>query len=303
MPDIEWLYQKATVLHLRLYSFFDTSSTTLMRTDLLELYHAATAFLDDALALDASNRLHHAPNLIFQMILAAGFALLKLLNSEYAAQNISVEGRKYFSNAVRMARSFSTKTNDLPMRLCEVLAQLWKESGSGAISNPSKSNLNSPMATAHTPFARQGSLDSSDDAVRLKVRSRMSMSVVFDSVWRWRETHTSDRLESAVQNPTNPDSSSNSTPPPGAVNSFDPGLDTKISLDASSLAGFAGVSNAGASSNALSMPLGMANGMVASGTANSYEFFDPMSWMLDFDPPGWNNHGGGFGGGFSDFTN
>ncbi|KAF2754406.1 hypothetical protein EJ05DRAFT_503942 [Pseudovirgaria hyperparasitica] len=287
--DIEWLYQKAVHLHLRLYSFFDTTSDPRIRKDLLELYNAATSFIDQAMRLHEAQRLHHAPNIIFQMLLAAGFALLKLCNSDYTVHYINCDSRKYFSNAVRMARCFSTKQNDLPMRLCEVLAQLWKESGSGGASNPSKSN--SPMAAIHTPFNRQGSFDMSEDAVRLKVRSRMSMSVVFDSVWRWRETHVKEQLETAVQNPTNPDSSSNSTPPPGLANTS--GADLSV-LDGS--LGIPASIGGPAATAALNMPLGMANGL-ANTAANSYEFFDPVSWVLDFDQE-WNTD---YNAGFPNF--
>lgn len=297
--DIEWLYQKAVTLHLRLYSFFDTSSDASLRTDLLDLYYAATSFIDQALLLDADSRLAHAPNIIFQVLLAAGFALLKLLNSDYAGRYVTgaADGRKYFSNTVRMARAFSTKANDLPMRLCEVLAQLWKESGSGSsVSNASKAN--SPHAMVHTPFARQSSMDSMEDAVRLKIRSRMSMSVVFDSVWRWRETHTLDRLEVATlnNNPTNPDSSSNSTPPPGE--NRDAGHAGAVCVGQASLDPGVTLAPGMSAAQALNMPSGVMNGL-ANTAANSYEFFDPVSWVLDFDPPGgWN---GGFGG-FHDFV-
>jgi transcriptional regulatory protein LEU3 len=104
-----------------------------------------------------------------------------------------------------------------------------------------------------------------EDPLGLIIRSRMSMSVVFDCVWRWRESQVGgagEQLDITVrENPTNPDSSSNSTPPPGIMENpihslpnFNPHLNT------------------------LSMPLQLPNEMAS---ANSYEFFDSVSWMLE----------------------
>jgi len=104
------------------------------------------------------------------------------------------------------------------------------------------------------------------------------MSVVFDSVWRWRETQVNGAGENldttVVNNPTNPDSSSNSTPPAGMP--MEGGLLTN---------------QLNQNLSALSMPLPMSNGLAS---ANSYEFFDPVSWMLDVQPD-WNIYGGTYG--------
>lgn len=116
-----------------------------------------------------------------------------------------------------------------------------------------------------------------EDPLGLIIRSRMSMSVVFDCVWRWRESQVSgaaEQLDATVRdNPTNPDSSSSSTPPPGIVENpahslptFNPHLNT------------------------LSMPLQLPNEMAS---ANSYEVFDSVSWMLEMQGDWSNQHYGG----------
>ena len=103
------------------------------------------------------------------MIIAAGFALLKLLNS-FFANDINFEyGRKLFSDTISAIRMISVKTNDLPSRLAEVLAQLWRSSG------------------ASSRKSQNSGTENSDSSLQLKVRCRMSMSLVYDSVWRWRE--------------------------------------------------------------------------------------------------------------------
>lgn len=102
------------------------------------------------------------------MIIASGFTLLKLLNSFFAAYIDLEFGRSLFTRAIRAIRAISVQSNDLPSRLAEVLSQLWKSSGAGSKRPEPTSNV-------------------MDNSLQLKVKCRMSMSLVFDSVWRWRE--------------------------------------------------------------------------------------------------------------------
>ena len=102
------------------------------------------------------------------MIVASAFALLKLLNSFFAAYVDLDYGRNLFTRTVRAIRTISVQPNDLPSRLAEVLSQLWKSSG----------------ASSKRP---QPTSNAMDNSLQLKVKCRMSMSLVFDSVWRWRE--------------------------------------------------------------------------------------------------------------------
>ena len=102
------------------------------------------------------------------MVIAAAFALLKLMNS-FFANNIEFSyGRKLFTDTISAIRMISVKMNDLPSRLAEVLAQLWRSSGASSrrVSN---------------------GIESTDNSLQLKVKCRMSLSLVYDSVWRWRE--------------------------------------------------------------------------------------------------------------------
>lgn len=102
------------------------------------------------------------------MVVAAGFTLLKLLNSLFA-HHIDIEyGKTLFNRAIWAIRTISVATNDLPSRLAEVLAQLWR---GGSADSRMLHNDN----------------DVVDSSLQLKVRCRMSMSLVYDSVWRWRE--------------------------------------------------------------------------------------------------------------------
>ncbi len=230
-----------------------------------------------------------------QMALAAGFALLKLLNSDFAAKLPAERGRHFVLQTVDALRKAKIWPNDLLDRYAEVLAQLWKESSKGRSlhslsQSPSLSNAGAATTFNHhnsqQPQPQQQRRDSSsllDDPLGLIIRSRMSMSVVFDCAWRWREAQVAgaaEQLDNIVMtNPTNPDSSNGSTPQPGAV----------IENPAHGLPTF------NPHLNTLSMPLQLPNGLAS---ANSYEFFDTVSWMLEAQTD-WNSYGpSGFGNEF-----
>ncbi|KAI4148339.1 MAG: hypothetical protein LQ341_001621 [Variospora aurantia] len=174
-PDtsvITFLYLRAAGLHFRLSAFFDSPDSPDYQAHLFSLWQATSSFLECVFDLNkfASGLLPHASNYILQMIVAAGFALLKLLNSFFADRIKLAYGRELFLKAIQAVRTISVATNDLPSRLAEVLAQMWKSGGSG---------LRNGHGHDHSGWLA--------DSLQLKNRCRMSMSLVYDSVWRWRE--------------------------------------------------------------------------------------------------------------------
>jgi transcriptional regulatory protein LEU3 len=247
--------------------------------------------------LHQQSKLLFVPYYIMQMALAAGFALHKLLNSEFAGRLPAEQGRRYVLQTVDVLRKSKVWPNDLLDRFAEVLAQLWKNSARGRSlhsmsQSPSLSNTGMTSFTHQTPQhhqqppsqahdQRRPSSSAHDDLLNLIVRSRKSMSVVFDCVWRWQEGRAGDAAQqldkTVIMNPTNPDSSSNSTPPPRDM------LDNPAHT----------LPNFNPHLNTLSMPLQLPHGGMAS--ANSFEFFDSVSWMLDTQNE-WNQYTtGGFG--------
>jgi hypothetical protein len=108
---------------------------------------------------------------LFQTMLAAGFGLLKLNYNFLGQHGLDSESAKaLFRKTIFALRGMSVCENDLPQRLAEVLAQVWMSGRGGA--EPNEDNVGG------------GDLD---DSLRLKVRCRMSMSLVYDAVWRWRQ--------------------------------------------------------------------------------------------------------------------
>ena len=158
---INTLYLRAAALHQHLSVFFDSPDTVAYRENLLGLWEATKTFLEGCFTLDTSvgNVIIYATNYILQMIIAAAFTLLKLLNSFFASFIDLEYGKNLFTRTIATIRKISVMREDLPSRLAEVLAQMWRA-------------------------GQQGNFTSS---LEIRVRCRMSMSLVYDSVWRWRE--------------------------------------------------------------------------------------------------------------------
>lgn len=167
------MYLRASNLHLHLSAFFDDPTAKDYRERLLSLYLAATTFLETAMNLETEVGpvLSYTPYYIYQMMVAGGCTLQKLFKSFFATHMDLEYTKDLFNRTVWAVRSLSVSSNDLPERLGEVLAQMWRLGGRSPAANP---NTNSGPNEV-------------DDSLMLKVRCRMSMSLLYDSVWRWRE--------------------------------------------------------------------------------------------------------------------
>lgn len=239
---IDILYLKAAALHLRLAAFFDKPSQPNYYADLRNVYIAASSMLTAVNDLPP-NIFMYLPRYIEQMMLAGATTLLKLLNSFYASHVDIPSGRTLFSKTVSGLRTLSVRSNDLPQRLAEVMAQLWATSGASEQRLFTSDNSGSKQA---------------DESLQLRVRCRSSLSVLYDAIWRWRQqVGQNANLEHAVDNPTAVPGGTNTrnTPqPPGGANStllgagLDGGLDDPMSWD---------------------------------GNFGGNAVFDPLSWALD----------------------
>ena len=169
------LYIRAAALHLRLSVFFDPPTTESYKDNVMALWFATSKFLQQAFSLSTPHGpiVKHATNYILQMIIAAGFVLLKILNSSFARHIDFSEGKQLFVKTIDTIRAISVTSHDLPSRLAQLLVQLWRAGDVGR-----KENEILPIDPDHS--------------LQLKVKCRMSMSLVFDSIWRWREEFKSD---------------------------------------------------------------------------------------------------------------
>lgn len=253
------LYLRAANLHLHLSAFFDDPSAKDYRERLLSLYVATTSFLEVAMNLETEVGpvLSYSPYYVYQMMVAAGCTLLKMSKSFFAAHIDMEYTKNLFNRTIWAIRGVSASNNDLPERLAEVLAQMWR------LGSQRSATSNSDV----------------DDSLRLKVRCRMSMSLLFDSVWRWREdARTKGRnIEAYLKNPTNPDSAADSS----AASSVGP------PRTSSSTPGLAGGDPSLAPAPILSQaaigvqPNNGVGGLPSGFMEPNYEVFDPLNWLLD----------------------
>ncbi|KAF4125047.1 Fungal specific transcription factor domain [Geosmithia morbida] len=307
------IHLRAAALHMRLAGFFDSSTTPGYMDDLMGLWRAASSFLDEVLGLEKNKAagslkprgtlLQYTTNYIQQMLVAAGFTILKLIRSFFAKTIDFQRGRTLFHSTVAAIRRTSVVHNDLQWRLAELMVQMWN----GA-----------RLDTAHHAVNPQDdSPVNVDDSLQLKVRCRHSMSLVFDSVWRWREEYQAigrgslegeqqqmpapslpprspgqnmrgrsgtarpddaNSAEAALKQPTNPDSANESS-------------SSSSHLD-STLMASQGLTSGGLNSNGTLTPGGAGAVSTSSSAAPSvmgslsygetnYDFFDPQNWMLD----------------------
>lgn len=166
------IHLRAAELHLRYFVFLGASARS---EDVTKLFIATTSFLGRVLDLETSpgELLGHATNYILQMIVSAAFALMKMLKSSFNRHIDFEHGKLLFNGAISAIRRVSVMDHDRPVRLADILAQMWNANGS--------------------------EVDSGEDALHLKVRCRMSMSHVYDTVWRWRQRFRPMRNTDDVQ--------------------------------------------------------------------------------------------------------
>jgi transcription factor-like protein len=254
LKALNHLYAAAANLHLKLFVFFDEPSSQSYRLNLNELYDATRAFLGSA--FEPSIDLRFAPNYILQMMLAAAVALLKLLNSFFATYVVREAGQELFWDTIAAIRQMSVKTNDLAQRLAEVFAQMWQADAER-------------MAERDTFGDTKPKIGEIDASLTLKRRYRMSMSHVFDSIWRWKDELQgkvrAEKLEAAVKDPTSPQATTHR-------GSFSNGRRSSTFMDDSTLPGMTSFGGFGG------MPLSGSENLAY---ADSYQFFDSVGWYLD----------------------
>ncbi|KAH6707801.1 hypothetical protein BKA61DRAFT_491032 [Leptodontidium sp. MPI-SDFR-AT-0119] len=170
------LYFRCAQIHLRLYALLDLSA----QSPLLLLYRVCYQFLTEICSSDPNtlNIIRHCPCYIFQMVLASGFTLLRLLRSSLASYIDAEAGKSMFNSTILACRQISISNNDLPGRLAEVLAHLW----AWGVHGTQDLSLSSHGSSSRIEY----------QDTPLVVRGRMSMSIIYDSLWMWRKGFKND---------------------------------------------------------------------------------------------------------------
>ena len=133
------------------------------------MFHKSTLYIQAALDLEASTGRFssYSSNFLFHVLLVAGCALIKTLNSTFVTYVDSDYGKTLFNSTIVAMRKISLREDDISDRLAEKLMQIWRAEGSGVLSERTL-------------------LPNTEDPLQLRVRCRMSVSHVFDCVWGWK---------------------------------------------------------------------------------------------------------------------
>jgi len=277
---VNQLYLHAARLHYRLWAFFDSPTSPEYFADLNKLWESTCTFLTAAFNIHAPATaispaipvLEFATDYIFQMLLASGFALLKLLQSFFARHIDAEYGENMFHSTIAAIRSLSMTANDLPSRYANLMMQMWKVG--------SQKNLADGMRVGEV-----------NDSLRLQVRARMSMSLIHDWIWRWRQIfnlETQGDFDRELSN-ANEQAMPTSAGPSAGLSPSSMATPTTYQMGASPASANPG--------NGLALPtvsgpgFGLAPGDVSRGQSpfptgmetgwQTNDVFDPAAWLLD----------------------
>ena len=163
--DIEYsgiLHLNSGRLYVNSFLFFTANETQALDHDgLVELYAIAYKVI-----MGTKSSYHgksSCPDYGYRTMLLAAFIILKLSRSSLADRVDLRAGEKAYFATILALRESSLENDDLCARGAMVLAQLW---------------------TSTRVFRRP---DGVVDGLTLRVRSRLSMGIVFDCFWWWRE--------------------------------------------------------------------------------------------------------------------
>ncbi len=131
---------------------------------LTELFSIARMVIDNVMALDQTQICAVSSTAyIHRSVILSAFTILKISKSLLKPYLDLESGKKSYFFAIALLRMNSLENDDLSAMGAMILTQLWTSSKIFRRANGAMSSL------------------------RLSVRSRMTMSVVFDCFWWWRE--------------------------------------------------------------------------------------------------------------------
>jgi hypothetical protein len=152
----------ATRLQLQSYYFFDLSDINCRQLGLIRTYNTAVAYLERLLDEDRSvNLLLYCPYELLRTFWLAMSVISDILRSPLASKVDHKAGPRLFHAGIAGARKASVENNDIPGRLSVIMAQLWRK--------------------------RNAKLDFVLEVPKLRIKSRLGASNVYNWLWYWRE--------------------------------------------------------------------------------------------------------------------
>lgn len=149
-------------LHLYVFFLLEPSGSDVRRRALFRAYNTATTLIAKFRDLDTTHgTMEYGPFVIFRNLALAASFILKIGHSSYAQYLDFEAGKHLFYTATQLMRRVSMEDNDLPGRMSKIMTQLW---------------------------SAQARIDRSNEEPGLKLKTRLSGSLLHDFLWSWRET-------------------------------------------------------------------------------------------------------------------
>lgn len=164
LAELDKFYLYTSRLTVQAFHFYkDPAKMKLPTFMVTRLYTSACVVLRHIDRMDNSGsiKLSSATFFFFYATTLASFTILRLLKAS-TAQYMDENAKEAFFLGVNVMKRLSIETNDGPSRMAQMLTQLW---------NSEKAFKNA---------------DGSEHTI-LRIRTRLAMSPVFDSIWWWRE--------------------------------------------------------------------------------------------------------------------
>ncbi|QKX60413.1 uncharacterized protein TRUGW13939_07558 [Talaromyces rugulosus] len=149
-------------LHLYVFFLLESSGSDVRRRALLRAFNTATTLIAKMRDLDTTHgTLEYGHFVMFRSLALAASFILKIGYSSYAQYLDFETGKHSFYTATQLMRRTSMEDNDLPGRMSKIMTQLW---------------------------SAQARIDRSSEEPSLKLKTRLSGSLLHDFLWSWRET-------------------------------------------------------------------------------------------------------------------
>ncbi|KAK5677191.1 hypothetical protein LTS10_010380 [Elasticomyces elasticus] len=149
-------------LFIRVFHF-SSAATPQRDLGLLQAYNLACDVLQTAKRLDSADDFgRHSTHAQARMATVASLCILRVLRSPLAAQVDSQVGEEMCFEAIRLSKKRSIQNTDLCARVATILTQLWSSTKAFRL--------------------RDGTVN----GLRIFLRSRLSLSILYDSLWWWR---------------------------------------------------------------------------------------------------------------------
>ena len=151
-------------LYLRIFYFFDSTNFEHRRSGILKAYSTARDFITLANSGHAMfNYFSYSPISNLKYLVAALAILIQVLNSNFCTCVDYAAGVSSIEAGLFALRSSSVEGNDVFVRASEVFSYIWRM-------QKDDQELKKQIPT-------------------LLIKSRLSASLLYDSLWKWRQYH------------------------------------------------------------------------------------------------------------------